>query len=132
VGVGRAIRGFREHYGIQEPRIRDFEILLLARFYGVSFDVAAKRCEDLGLLPAGLAFALSAQIRKEFRSAEKRADALGLPPRQSVDLPAISSQLAQAISRAVNAGAASIGWVTDRLGVSIGEVFAINAESSAP
>lgn len=127
VGIGKAIRAFREHYKIANKQLSDFEILLLARFYGVSFDVAARRCEDLGLLPAGVGFAISNQLRKEFGSPEKRADALGIPPRRKVSLPPISIHLASAISAAINEGNVSIGWVTDRLGLSVGEVIAANA-----
>lgn len=131
VGVGRALQAFREHYGVRSRNLTDLEILLLARFYGVSFDVAARRCEDLGLLPPGAGFAISAQLKKDFGSPEKRAEHLGLPPRQQVVLPAISAHLAKSISRAIRPGTVSIGWVTDRLGLSIGEVLAINAETDA-
>ena len=98
---------------------------------GVSFDVAARRCEDLGLLPQGAGYAISQQLKKEFGSPEKRAEYLELPPRQRVVLPPVSAHLAKAISQSIRRGDASIGWVTDRLGLSIGEVLAINAESSS-
>jgi Zn-dependent peptidase ImmA (M78 family) len=132
VGVGKALQTFRQHYEVKSQNVTDLEILLLARFYGVSFDVAARRCEDLGLLPGGAGYAISLQLKKQFGSPEKRAEQLGLPPRQKVVLPAISAHLARAISQAIRRGDASIGWVTDRLGLSIGEVLAINAESDAP
>lgn len=131
VGVGKALQAFRQHYGVESQNITDLEILAVARFYGVSFDVAAHRCEDLGLLPAGAAFAISAALKKQFGSPEKRADLLGLPARHQVVLPAISAHLAKSIAKAVRSGDASIGWVTDRLGLSIGEVLAINAEHVA-
>jgi Zn-dependent peptidase ImmA (M78 family) len=132
VGVGRALRAFHQYYGGQAQKITDREILLLSRFYGVSFDVAARRCEDLGLLPRGLGFAISTELKKQFGSPEKRAEQLELPPRQQVVLPVISTHLAKAISRSIRRGDASIGWVTDRLGLSIGEVLAINSAPSAP
>lgn len=131
IGVGKALRAFRQHYGITNRNVSDFEILLLARFYGVSFDVAARRCEDLGLLPSGAGFAISTKLKKDFGSPEKRAEYLGLPPRQPIALPAVSTHLAKSISLAIRLGSVSIGWVTDRLGLSIGEVLAINAESAA-
>jgi Zn-dependent peptidase ImmA (M78 family) len=132
IGVGKALQAFRQHYGVKSRNITDLEILLLARFYGVSFDVAAHRCEDLGLLPSGASLAISSQLKKEFGSPEKRAEHLGLPPRQQIILPPISVHLAKSISRAIRLGHVSIGWVTDRLGLSIGEVLSINAESSGP
>lgn len=131
VGVGKALQAFRQHYGVETRNVTDLEILLLARFYGVSFDVAARRCEDLALLPRGAGFAISLELKKQFGSPEKRAEQLGLPARHQVVLPAISDHLADAISQSIRRGDASIGWVTDRLGLSIGEVLAINAESSS-
>lgn len=131
VGVGKALQAFRQHYEVESRSITDLEILLLGRFYGVSFDVAARRCEDLRLLPPGAGFAISDQLKRDFGSPEKRAEQLGLPPRQQAVLPAISAHLAKSISRAIRRGDVSIGWVTDRLGLSIGEVLAINAGSSA-
>jgi Zn-dependent peptidase ImmA (M78 family) len=131
VGVGKALQAFREHYKVGSRNVTDLELLLLARFYGVSFDVAARRCEDLRLLPRGAGHVLSQQLKKQFGSAEKRAEQLELPARHQVTLPAVSAHLARAISRAIRDGDASIGWVTDRLGLSIGEVLAINAESSS-
>jgi Zn-dependent peptidase ImmA (M78 family) len=132
VGVGKALLAFWEHFEGHTNKITDREILFLSRFYGVSFAVAARRCEDLGLLPRGVGLAVSRELKSHFGSPEKRGDYLNLPPRQQVVLPAISTHLAAAISKAIRRGDASIGWVSDRLGLSIGEVLAINAELSAP
>ena len=126
VGVAKSLRIFKQHYKINSDSLSDFEILLLARFYGVSFDVAALRCEALRLLPAGTAFALSARLKKEYGSPEKRASFLGVPPRQEVVIPPLSKHLAAAVSNAISNGNASIGWATDRLGLSIGEVLSAN------
>jgi Zn-dependent peptidase ImmA (M78 family) len=128
-GVGKALHSFRQYYEISSPRMSDFEILLLARFYGVSFDVAARRCEDLEILPRGLGFALGSQLKKQFGSAEKRASELGVPPRVPIKIPPVSGELAEAISRQITTGGISLGWTTDRLGLSIGEVLAANART---
>jgi Zn-dependent peptidase ImmA (M78 family) len=126
VGIGKSLRMFREHFGIESKNLTDFEILLLARFYGVSFEVAARRCEDLGLLPAGVGHSLASKLRKDFGSPEKRADALELPARANVPFPPISATLANALSSKVSLGDISIGWAADRLGVSIAEIMAAN------
>lgn len=126
VGVARSLRMFKEHLGTTADRIDDRELLLLARFYGTSFDVAARRCEDLGLLPPGVGHGLADLLRKQFGSPEKRAEALGLPARADIPFPPISATLAEALSRAINLGEISIGWAADRLGVSIGEILAAN------
>lgn len=125
-GVAKALKMFKAHYQIEVPAISDFEILLLARFFGVSFDVAARRCEDLELIPRGTAFVLSGKLKKEFGSAEKRADQLGVPARAPIAMPALSRHLSAAVSRVVEGGNVSIGWITDRLGLSIAEVLAAN------
>lgn len=132
VGVGRSLRAFREHFGAETGNLTDRELLLLARFYGVSFEVAARRCEDLGLLPSGLAHGLAERLRKDFGSPEKRAEQLGLPARASLSFPPISAQLAEALSRRINLGEISIGWAADRLGVTIGEILAANMRVVGP
>lgn len=131
-GVGKALRSFREYYEIQSSTLSDFEILLLARFYGVSFEVAALRCEHLEVIPQGVAFALAAKLKKEFGSPEKRATELGVPPRPRVRIPPVSGALAETISRKITSGEISLGWATDRLGLTIGEVLAANARSESP
>ena len=126
VGLGRSLSVFRDLYPVRSDNLTDLELLLLARFYGVSFDVAARRCEDLGLLPAGMGQALSKTLRDKYGSPEKRADALGLPARPAIPFPAVSPALAEALSRGIGLGEVSIGWAADRLGLSIGEIMASN------
>lgn len=121
-GVGRFLHTVRDALGISSPDVGDIELLLLARYYGVSFDVAARRCEDLHLLPEGAAWAMSRQLRKEFGSAEKRAESAGLPPRPNVEFPRISRQLLGRVVESINQGDVSAGWAADSFGFSIGEL----------
>lgn len=132
VGLGRSLRTFREFYDVQSKNLTDLELLLLARFYGVSFDVAARRCEDLGLLPAGAGQSISKRLKEEYGSPEKRADALGLPARPTMAFPPVSPALADALSRGISLGEVSIGWAADRLGLSIGEIIASNMRPIEP
>lgn len=129
VGVARALRMFKDHFGNASDRLDDRDILLLARFYGTSFDVAARRCEDLELLPTGMAHRLTKLLRDQFVSPEKRAEQLQLPARSPIAFPPISSALADALSSRINSGDVSIGWAADRLGVSIGEIVAANTRA---
>jgi Zn-dependent peptidase ImmA (M78 family) len=131
VGIGRSINAFREHYNIQSSVVSDFEILLLASFYGVSFQVAARRCEDLSLLPRGLGQQLFENIKRQFGSPEKRAQSLDVPPRQKIEFPTVSPALASAISEALNTGDSSIGWISDRLGLTLGEILSIGVKVDA-
>ncbi|MEP9359084.1 ImmA/IrrE family metallo-endopeptidase [Sphingomonas sp. KR3-1] len=132
VGVGKSLKLFRDHFGIESNNLTDMEILLLARFYGVSFEVAARRCEDLRLLPAGVGHSLATTLSKEFGSPEKRAESLGLPARPEVSFPPISANLAEHLSSKINLGEISIGWAADRLGVTIGEILAANVRPVEP
>jgi Zn-dependent peptidase ImmA (M78 family) len=132
VGVGKSLKLFRDHFGVESNNLTDMEILLLARFYGVSFEVAARRCEDLRLLPPGVGHSLATTLRKEFGSPEKRAESLGLPARPEVQFPPISANLAEHLSSKINLGEISIGWAADRLGVTIGEILAANVRPVEP
>ena len=129
-GVGRMLHRVRSQLGIDSANIGDIEILLLARFFGVSFDVAARRCEVLELLPPGGAISLTAEIKNKFGSPEKRAESAGLPPRVDILIPKLSSNLMQHILQELGEGRISIGWVSDRFGVSISEIFAARKSSS--
>ena len=127
-GVARALQKFRQFYGVSSDSLGDVEILLLARYFGVSFDVAARRCEDLELLPTGGAVSLAQTLRKEFGSPEKRADSLGLPQRLPIALPKVSANLFAAALTQIEKGSVSTGWVADRLNLSVEELFAARRE----
>ncbi|MXP09717.1 ImmA/IrrE family metallo-endopeptidase [Pseudoblastomonas halimionae] len=129
-GVGKFLAFLADQKIMVEGKITDREILYIARFFGVSFDVAGLRLEALGLIPEGLTFSLSRYLREEFGSPEKRADILNISPRQKVPIPRIPSLLSDAILRAVNTGETSIGWVSNSFGYSIGEIFAQQARAS--
>jgi Zn-dependent peptidase ImmA (M78 family) len=122
-GVGKFLQQVRKTLGITNPAIGDIEILYLSRFYGVSFEVAARRCEDLQLLPSGGAKSLSDYLRDNFDGPEKRASSLGLPNRENVHIPRVSQNLLKVAAQKVEQGEASIGWVTDRLNCSVNDVY---------
>ena len=75
-------------YRSADANVGDIEISYVARIYGTSFNVAARRCEDLGLLPRGGAASLYDELKQKHESPEKRADAAGVPPRTDMDFPA--------------------------------------------
>ncbi|WP_370155404.1 ImmA/IrrE family metallo-endopeptidase [Ferrovibrio sp.] len=126
-GVGRTLKTVRDVLRIDTPQLGDIEILLLARIYGVSFDVAARRCENLDLLPAGGAVALVDELKRAHGSAERRAKSANLPPRVSVVIPRVSSSLLQLAVEKVKAGEVSAGWLCDQLGISVEELYAAHA-----
>ena len=125
-GVALALKAIREALNVTSGNIGDIQILYLARFFGVSFDVAARRCEQLELLPAGGAFSLSDALRKDYGNPEKRAEQLGLPPRPQITIPRISDNLLQSLLHKIAADEVSIGWAAERFGLSIDEIYEAN------
>ncbi|MEJ0022788.1 MAG: ImmA/IrrE family metallo-endopeptidase [Alphaproteobacteria bacterium] len=128
VGVATALGKIRQLLNVGGDKIGDIELLLLARIFGVSFEVAARRCEDLELLPTGAARSFLEQIKQDYGNPEKRADAVGLPARPPISLPPLSSNLLEAIVRKVRSGEQSIGWGRRSFAVSIDTINAANAE----
>jgi hypothetical protein len=122
-GVGMALQKIRELFHITSSSVGDIELLCLSRFFGVSFEVAARRCEDLELLPTGGAAALTRQLTKEFGSPEQRATQLGLPPRPEVLIPRVSPNLMETIIRSIDSGEISAGWASERFGLSVDEIY---------
>jgi len=129
--VGGTLREVRRLIGATSDEIGDVEILILARLHGVSFDVAARRCEDLQLLPEGGAASLAEYLRKNHRSPEKRADSLNLPPRAAVHFDAVSPVLMSHVHASVAQGVTSPSWIADRLGTSIETIYETHASMSA-
>ncbi len=126
-GIGITLRKIREIQDRPNKELGDLELLLLARIYGVSFYVAAKRCEDLDLLPKGGAASLNDSLTKEYGSPEKRAEAANLPPRPQSAFPKMPSPLFKAALEKVKAGEISVGKASSILGLSIADLLTANA-----
>jgi Zn-dependent peptidase ImmA (M78 family) len=119
----------RQQLGIDlAAPLGDIELLLLARFFGVSFDVAARRCEDLELLPRGGGASIGQLIRKNYKSPEKRADELGLPSREYIEFPTVSPALRRAIISGIEGGDVSAGWVSDQFDLSLSELHDLHKQ----
>lgn len=121
--VGGTLREVRRAIRATSDEIGDVEILILARIHGVSFDVAARRCEDLDLIPPGGAASLAEYLRKNYQSPEKRADALNLPARNTVHFDAVSPILMRYVHESVARGLTSPSWIADRLSTSIESIY---------
>ena len=127
-GVGLMLKKVRDILNVTSPEIGDIEILLLARFFGVSFEVAARRCEILNLLPSGGARSLLEAIHKHHSSPEKRAEEAGLPARTSVEMPILSENILRALVEKLEDGSVSAGWAADKFGVSINDLYTLHAK----
>jgi Zn-dependent peptidase ImmA (M78 family) len=124
--VLQLIAQVRKQYQLSGP-LGDIEINFVARFFGVSFEVAGRKCEDLGLLPVGGAYALYEQLIDDHSNPERRASDAGLPGRQPIFFD-ISPALLRAGVRKILAGEASIGKVAEALHIPVSALVAANAE----
>ena len=118
-GVGIALKKIREMNTIGEDHIGDVEILYLAHIFGVSFQVAAKRCEDLDLLPHGGAISLYEEVCRLHGSPEKRARELQLPPRPEIVFPSVPTRLLEGAIEKIRAGEISIGRASASLNLTV-------------
>lgn len=127
--VGGSLQAIRKFIGATRDEIGDVEILILARVHGVSFDVAARRCEDLDLLPEGGAASLAEHLREHHKNPEKRAENLNLPPRAAVHFDAVSPVLMKFVHESVARGVTSPSWIADRLNTSIESIYETHAST---
>lgn len=124
IALARFLVSLREQLGIGENEpLGDIEILYLAIFFGLSFDAAAMRCENLGLLPEGGAYSLSSYLRKNHGSPEKRASSLGLPDRQPLEFPRLGGLLLEKVEEALSLGDVSSGWVSENFDISLSQLL---------
>jgi len=114
-----------------DDAVGDIELLYASRIFGVSFEVAARRCEDLQLLPKGGARSLNEKLKEEYGSAEKRAESLHLPPRPEVSFQPVPNVLLSSVVKKIRGGELSVGRASMMLGLSIGDLLAANAAASS-
>jgi Zn-dependent peptidase ImmA (M78 family) len=129
-GVGIALKKVRELAKSRSNELGDIELLYLARIFAVSFVAAARRCEDLTLLPTGGAVSLNEALIKEFGSAEKRGQQLKLPPRPRIDFPTVPAPLLSSAVEKIRTGELSIGRASAVLKISIADLLAANAPTA--
>ena len=129
-GVGIALKKVRELAKSTNNELGDIEILYLARIFAVSFVAAARRCEDLTLLPKGGAVSLNDALIKQFGSAEKRAEQLKLPPRPRIDFPMVPGPLLASAVEKIRAGELSIGRASAILAIPIANLLTANAPTA--
>ena len=128
-GLGKLINKVRESFQIaSEASLSDIEILYISRFYSVSFDVAANRCEALNLIPIGGAFSLSSQIKNDFGSPEKRADDLGIPPRETINFPLAPNFVLDRAINLIENEEYSIGKISEMLLMPVNEILKYHSQ----
>jgi len=108
-GIGITLKKIRQMFSIEGDNLGDVELLYLSHIYGVSFQVAAKRCEDIGLVPRGSALSLYERVCREHGSPEKRAKELNLSPRPDIEFPKVPTRLLESAAQKIRSGEISIG-----------------------
>lgn len=126
-GVGVTLRTIREFLKINGDFIGEVELLYLSRIYGVSFEVASLRCENLGIIPPGSSTSFYEQIVKDHKSPELRAQQLGLPEREVVMFPRVSSNLLDAAIEKIKLGLISLEKASELLNISAVDIINYNS-----
>ncbi|OMI18924.1 MULTISPECIES: ImmA/IrrE family metallo-endopeptidase [Leptospira] len=120
-GITSALEVFRGFANNNGP-IGDIEILFIARLYGVSFEVTGYRLEKLRMLRKGSTAALLETLKKNSVSPEKRADSIGLPPRNEFRVEKYPKFLFDEAIDAIRKGDYSIGYIAELLDLTVSEL----------
>ena len=129
-GVLTALKAVRVHLGISQQPLGAVEIAWIAHLFHVSFEVAARRFEAFDLLPASGARAFYQRLRDDFKTPEKFAADIGIPPRQELVIETTPLLLRSAAAK-VRAGSLSLGKAAELLNVPVSALVVANSDISA-
>lgn len=129
-GVLSALKAVREQLGISQKPLGAIEIAWIAHLFHVSFEVAARRFETLGLLRESGARAFYQRIEDDFKNPEKFAASIDIPPRPDL-LIETSPALVQSAAAKVRAGELSLGRAAELLNVPVSTLVVANSEIGA-
>lgn len=129
-GVLKALRVVRDHLGISQQPLGAAEIAWIAHLFHVSFEVAARRFEAFGLLPASGARAFYQRIQDDYKNPEKFAAEVGVPPRQDLVIET-SPALTRSAAAKVREGKLSLGRAAELLNVPLSTIVVANSEITA-
>lgn len=104
-----ALKVFRKRNNATSDSISDLEVAFLARFFDVNFQVAARRCEELRLIPHGGSNALYRSVISRYKSPEELADRIGVPRRPSYSWSFGTEKVIAAAREQVISGSISVG-----------------------
>ena len=129
-GVLRALKVVRENLGISQQPLGAVEIAWIAHLFHVSFEVAARRFETFGLLPASGARAFYQRLQDDFKNPEKFAADIGVPSRQELLIETTPTLMKSAAAK-VRAGQISLGRAAELLNVPVSAIVVANSEITA-
>jgi Zn-dependent peptidase ImmA (M78 family) len=129
-GVLSALHAVRDQLGISKMPLGAIEIAWIAHIFHVSFEVAARRFETLGLLRQSGARAFYQRLQDDFKNPEKFAASIDIPPRPDL-LIETSPALVEAAAGKVRSGELSLGKAAELLNVPVSTLVVANAEIGA-
>lgn len=129
-GVLSALRAVRDQLSISQKPLGAIEISWVAHLFHVSFEVAARRFETLGLLQTSGARAFYQRIEDDFKNPEKFAASIEIPPRPNL-LIETSPALVKSAAAKVRAREMSLGKAAELLNVPVSTLVVANAEIGA-
>ncbi|ALD19925.1 hypothetical protein AM218_00085 [Hymenobacter sp. DG25A] len=124
----RAIIDFKKEHQIPLDHIGDIDIINASHVFGVSFEAAAMRCEQLRLLPVGSAKSYYEKLLKEFRSPENRGSEVDLIRNKIPIFPnSASVNVLKSTFIAVDKGEISSSKLAAVLGIKLEHLFEIHS-----
>ena len=128
-GILTALKAIRDLLRIEKGPLGAIEIAWIAHFFHVSFEVAARRFEVLGLLPSNSARAFYQKLEDDYGNPERFAAAIDIPPRPDL-LISPSQALVDAAVEKVRSGSMSIGKAAELLNIPVSTLVVANADIS--
>lgn len=130
-GVLKALKAVRTHLGIYQRPLTAVEIAWVSHFFYVSFEVAARRFEALGLLPPNGARAFYQRLQDDFGTPERFAESIGVPARQDEIVIETAPALVALAAEKVRAGELSLGRAAEQLNVPVSVILTANSDANA-
>lgn len=112
----------RRNLGLESSSISSIELAYISRWFGVSFDVAGLRLEQLGIIERGVTRRLADIISKRHGSPEAYMRSLPIDMNYH-DVPAMSKNLRRVLKKSIENGSLSLGRISNIFGYSVGELY---------
>lgn len=128
---GRVLLEIKKSNNVPKGLIADLEVLLASQYFGVSFEAAAMRCEQLGLLPGGGARSMYQAVCKQYKNPELRGNRIGAERRELPIFPvAASTNVLFAMFRAIEEGEISSSRAANSLGIDLPKLLDLHSQLS--
>lgn len=128
---GRVLLDIKKSNNVPKGLIADLEVLFASQYFGVSFEAAAMRCEQLGLLPSGGAHSMYRAVCKQHKSPELRGNRIGAKRLMLPIFPvAASTNVLFALFRAIEEGEISSSRAAKSLGINLPQLLDLHSQLS--